>query len=294
MDTELTQPTPEARKGGLDWATLRQNPDFWTVVALIGALFFAFWPFLASLPKEWFAEDTYYAHGAIVPLCALFIVYDRWDRIKGVPVKGFWPALVLLLPVLYLAFIAQRTIMGTVLSMAFMAAVLLTVLFVAGWRWLWALAPATLYLVFGLPVWQSFIDRMTIPLQGTSSTMAYGLLKLAGMDPYRPETNLIILPNFTLEVAVACSGLKLALAVIAISVFFVLVARLRWWGNLILIGGALPLSVVINGIRVGLIGIVGNEYGAQAGIKFHDTSGYIALVLCFIVLYKVTKWLGWK
>ncbi len=55
-----------------------------------------------------------------------------------------------------------------------------------------------------------------------------------------------------------------------------------------------PLALLINGLRIALIGVVGNQWGPEAGHKFHDYSGYITLVLCFFVLFKIARGLGWK
>jgi hypothetical protein len=38
-----------------------------------------------------------------------------------------------------------------------------------------------------------------------------------------------------------------------------------------------------------MIAIVGANNGADAAMKFHDYSGYIALALCFVVLGLITK-----
>jgi exosortase len=280
---------------GIDLAGLVKNETFLTVVAVFGAILFAFWPFVSILPtKWWFADDTYYAHGAIVPLCAAFIVFDRWDRIKQTPVRAFWPALILLIPVLYLTWVASRTVMVTVLSVTLMSTMLLSVWVVAGGRWLLKLSPAILYLAFGLPLWRSVIDQLTQPLMRLSSDVAYALLKAMMMDPYREQTNIIQLPNYKLNVAEPCSGLKLTLAVVSITVFFMLIARLKLWANLTLAALAVPISIAVNGLRIALIGVVGNWQGQAAGKSFHDTSGYIALVVCFLILYGLTRKLGWK
>ena len=83
-------------------------------------------------------------------------------------------------------------------------------------------------------------------------------------------------------------------AVVAITVFFMLIAHLRWWANLTLAVLAVPISIAVNGLRVAMIGMVGNTWGQDAGQRFHDTSGYIGLVICFAILYGLTKKLGWK
>jgi len=43
-----------------------------------------------------------------------------------------------------------------------------------------------------------------------------------------------------------------------------------------------------------LIGMVGDTWGDAAGHAFHDYSGYIALVVCFVILFKIARALGWK
>ena len=145
-----------------------------------------------------------------------------------------------------------------------------------------------------MPFWDNVIDKYTHPLQKISALGAFQFFEMLGMHPYRNDITLIYLNNFVVDVGVACSGLRLVLAVAAIVTFFVLVAHLSWWRNLALYAISIPLCVVGNMIRITLIGIVGNQYGTEAGMAFHDYSGYISLVVCFLILMKTTKIMGWK
>lgn len=65
------------------------------------------------------------------------------------------------------------------------------------------------------------------------------------------------------------------------------------------------LALFINGLRIMLIGVVGEnagspmirwmyKYGDDPGMVFHDWSGYITLVVCFILLNYITKFLEGK
>ncbi len=65
------------------------------------------------------------------------------------------------------------------------------------------------------------------------------------------------------------------------------------------------LALFINGLRIMLIGVVGEnsgssmiswmyKYGDDPGMVFHDWSGYITLVICFIVLNYITKFVEGK
>lgn len=159
---------------------------------------------------------------------------------------------------------------------------------------MFALAAPVLYLSFALPVWSTFINTYTNPLQQISTQVSYQLLKLFGLTPWQGDSTTILLDNFTLDVGVPCSGLKLVLALSAFAVFFMLIAKLRLWANIAFAAFVLPLTLFINGLRIALIGVVGNAYGAEAGNQFHDYSGYITLVLCFFILFKVARLLGWK
>lgn len=283
-----------AVRAPVDWVGVLRSPATIYGALLLGCFVLVFWPLMKRFPEHWFSSDTYYAHGSLVPLCAAFIVYDRWDRIKRIPVAGSWLALIPIAGLLYVTWIATRTPRQLMFSILLILTIMCVVWLVAGLRWLWALLGPILYLAFGLPVWQSVIDRYTIPLQDMSTNAAFAMLKLGQLHPYRANDTTIMLDNFELFIGVPCSGLKLVLAVVAITVFFIMIARLSFWANLVLAATTLPLCLAVNGLRIALIGVVGNSFGATAGHQFHDYSGYIALAVCFAVLYKLTKVLGWK
>jgi exosortase len=184
--------------------------------------------------------------------------------------------------------------MHSLMSILLIGFILCSVWFVAGFKWCRQVSVPITYLLFGLPVFGPLIDRFTQPLQLKSTDMAMSILTVIRLDPIRVTADTIALNNYELNVGVPCSGLKLLLAVMAIVFFLVLIARLRWWANVILVAIVIPLSLVINGMRIAGVGIVGNAYGEAAGHAFHDYSGYISLVLCFGVLYGLTRALGWK
>ena len=145
-----------------------------------------------------------------------------------------------------------------------------------------------------MPIWTGFIDNYTNSLQLVSTKVAYFILKGVSYDVFQDNPTTLRLDNFDLNVAVPCSGLKLLVAVSAFTVFFMLIARLRWWANGAMLAIVLPLCLFINGLRISRIGIVGEEYGRTAGLQFHDYSGYITLLVCFFILFKIARWLGWK
>jgi exosortase len=279
------------------WADLRglpQHREFLAVLGGLAALLFLFWPLVKLLGGYWLDFDGYYAHGLLMPLASAFIIWSRWPKIGTIPVKGSMWALIALLPCLYVTTIATRTEMPFLLSAVFVATLLSTVWFVAGPRWLWALSGPILFLALGLPIFDRVIDSATFKLQLISTDTAEAMLKAAGLNVLRVDPTVLNLDNFDLNIAEACSGLKTTIAVSASVIFFMMITPMRWWAAAILAVIAIPLSIVVNGLRIALIGLVGNSQGAEAGMKFHDYSGYIALAVCFLVLAKLTKLLEAK
>ena len=120
------------------------------------------------------------------------------------------------------------------------------------------------------------------------------MLELSGLHPVRINTTSVYLDHFQFDVAAACSGAKLTLALFAFSVFFILLNRGRWYSAVALLALLVPFSLVINGLRIALVGMIGNAFGSQAGMLFHDYGGYAVLILCFVLLVQLTRLLGFK
>jgi exosortase len=290
------EPSPPGNPGflGVDWNAITKSPAFMPGVVMLILMGFAYSNLLFRLPDIWFAGDGYYSHGLLVPLISGYVIFKWWPKISQIEVKPFYPAIIGVGICLLLYRAALVVEVTQFMSVAFIGSLLFAIWFVAGGRWMFALAPATIYLLFMLPVWTAFVDNYTNPLQILSTEVAEFLLKITGFNPMADGSTVIYLNNFTLDVGVPCSGLKLILAVTAFTLFFVMIARLNIWGNMMMIALILPLCLFINGLRIMLIGVVGNEWGREAGMKFHDYSGYITLLVCFYLLFKAARILGWK
>lgn len=284
----------EEPQGGFDFQAIVRSPAF--VPGLLVALGFAvvFKSLWAQLLPLWLGEDGYYSHGFLVPLISGYVVYRWWPRLEKIPLRPFWPAAIPLLALLWMARVTHVTQIYSLMSITFMLMILVAAWMLLGGRWALSLVLPTFYLGFALPLWSTFIQTYTNPLQVVSTKASFKLLEIFGMKPYLGDSTTVYLPNFTLDVGVPCSGLKLVLALSAFTLFFMMIARLKVWGNIAMIAMLFPLTVFVNGLRIALIGVVGNAYGAAAGHQFHDYSGYITLLVCFFILFKFARLLGWK
>lgn len=260
---------------------------------VVVSIAFAFFSLFKVLPALYFDSEGYYSHGLFMPLAAGYVVFKHWDFLKTRPLKPSYWALLVLAPVLLVLRPSSISNMQSFLSILFVVSLLGGVWFVAGWKWMLSVSLPILYLLLGLPVWSMAINTYTNPLQLVSTKMAFGMLSAIGMDPLRDGT-VIHLNHFNLDVGVPCSGLKLIVALSAFTAFFMMIAHLKWKQNVLLAALVLPMALFFNGLRIAMIGYVGETWGDAAGHQFHDYSGYIMLVVCFVVFFKIVRWLGWK
>jgi exosortase len=293
----IEENVPAKAKERIDWGavgkTIVSSKYFLPVVILLAGITAVFWPLLSSLYGLWTGKDGYYTHGFLVPLITGYLIYRAWPTLKDTPIKPQVWAIFLIIPILWVAYAARLAEMKFVLSIGFISTLLLGILFVFGWKWLAKLTLPVMYLIFALPLWSGIVNGYTNPLQTLSTKVAYNLLKLFG-DPYLANSTDILMGNFWLNVGVPCSGLKLVIAITAFTCFFVMIGGLNIKGILAMFIAIVPLCLFINGLRIALIGIVGAQYGDQAGMTFHDYSGYLTLIVCFFILFKFARLLGWK
>lgn len=300
----IVSPPSEGAQSGFDVRELLErivgatrHPLFAPISVAIVALLVLFWPLTRSLYELW-TVNQYYSHGFLVPFLAGFIVFKRWPRMAATPVAGSsWAALGAfgLLPFLLVAYRGNQL---AILSMLFVAYSLIAIWFVAGRRWAFALSPVILFLLFGLPaVPQSYIDAATNPMQLASTKVAVQILQATGFQPtqFNDQPTVVTLNTFSFNVAVACSGLKLLIAVSAFTALFLLIGKLSKVGNFLMLAVVLPLCLLLNGMRIALVGMIGDRVNADIPVPTVDQySGYAMLAICFFVLFRFARLLGWR
>lgn len=296
MSSIAAESAPESLWQKLDRArrTMSEKGVLIPAILLTLGFFIAFQELIQQFRILWLSEDGYYSHGFIVPIISGYIIYRWWPRIRSIPVQPSWWMALPVAALLWANYIATPVRQFQIVSYVSVLTLFFSVWFLLGRRWAFALALPIFYLLFAMPVFGQAIEVYTNPLQKLSTDVAFQILQAAGYSPWLRDSTTIHLNNFVLDVGVPCSGLKLVFAVTAFTTFFVMIGGLKWWGNLIMIGLIIPLSLFVNGLRIALIGVVGQNYGSEAGHQFHDYSGYITLIVCFLILFKIARWLGWK
>jgi exosortase len=121
-----------------------------------------------------------------------------------------------------------------------------------------------------------------------STDTAVEILKLLHYK-VRQEGTIIYLSNIKVMVGTPCSGFRTLISLVAFAVYFAYMKEGPMWGRLTIVAMTAPLSWVANSVRITLIALWGQYFGQEAMMKFHDYSGYIVLLVAFVILWSFAK-----
>lgn len=254
----------------------------------------ALWPVLVNWYGAWNDKEGYYSHGFLVPPIAAFMLWTIRGKLTRTELRPSWVGLVLLIVSLPVYAVGLMMGLGAIYFLAFFLFVFGAMLALFGKQFTKTAAMPIIFLVTMIPLAAPVVDKLTFPAQLVSTTVATKLLQLVfwGTDVSQQGNQIVSsgIPGGVLVIATPCSGLRLLISLITFTWFFVYVLRTAAWKKAVLLISSLPLAVFINSLRIAMIGCVGYwTESSDAMHKFHDYSGYIGLVVCFVILFGIAK-----
>ncbi|MCC6730432.1 MAG: exosortase [Chthonomonadales bacterium] len=238
---------------------------------------------------EWTVNGSYYAHGVFIPFFVAAMIWRDRERLRRLPVQVSWWGAVPLALAVALVMYAYRADVTVTLSVSFMLFLIGATLLLAGKRITRALLFPILFLLTMIPIVPNqVISQLAFPIQLVSAKLAASLLNLMTFHATRIGTE-IRMDNYTLNVEVPCSGFKTLIGLLSFAGAFAYLTEAAPWKRWVLFLMAAPLSILVNGVRIALIGLAGELYGAPAAQTFHDWSGFIVLIIGFMVLFSTAR-----
>ncbi len=280
--------TTQALKGSLRTRELNLAGLFWLALAVLSTLPI-FWYGLSGLASAWARPE--FSHGPVIP-CLSFYMFLR--ELKEVPpaarpVTDRWPGVVVIALALVIAVMGNLVQIADIVFYALIVWVAGLVLTGVGWRRGLIFWPSVLHLVFMLPLPQFLYWKVNAALQLVSSELGVMLVQLAAVPVYL-DGNIIDLGVYKLQVAEACSGLRYLFPIMSFTYVFAVLYRGPVWHKLVLLLSAIPLAVLMNSVRIGIIGILVDRYGiAQAEGFLHAFEGWVIFLSCIAILFGMAK-----
>jgi exosortase len=233
------------------------------------------------------------SQGNLIPfvVVALFWVKRRElaESITGV----WWPALAvvaLALLIHVVGFFAQQ-------PRASMIALFLGMYGLIGLVWgrqtMWASFFPMVLFAFCMPL-GTFAENLTLPLRLMAATwtriICHGLL---GINVVQQGTSLLDPRDlkFNYDVAVACSGIRSFVALLAVTTVFAMLSLRSNWKRAAMLSLTLPLVMFCNVLRLVVVIIVTQAYGKDEGMWVHGWFGFITYMVAIGSLLVAAHWL---
>src|ERR1700732_1515102 len=259
-------------------------PKGLVIAGLVVALYA---PVLRQMVVQWW-QDPDYSHGFVVPLFVGYVLYQRRHKLQHVPLGpnnlGF-PVMLGAIVLLLAGTLGAELFVSRSSLLILLAGMLL---FFAGCERLRAGAFPLVFLALMIPLPALIYNQVTFPLQLLASRLASNSLELLGIPVLR-EGNVLVLPNYSLEVVEACRGIRSLMSLIALAVAYGYLAERRLWARYILVTFMLPIAVAGNALRVVGAGVVTYYWGPQwAEGFFHFFQGwliFVSAVACMLLVH---------
>jgi exosortase len=260
-----------------------------TIVGLLVMVVCLLWlyaPLAVILLRVW-TDDPNYSHGFLVPVASLYFASRCWRRGARVveqQVSSREVSQGMLLAVAGITLHFCGLFMNALLldTFSLVCVIWASLLILGGRSALSEYAFAVAFLLFMAPVPDPLYQVVANALQQTVSTIAATLLGLMGVPVYR-EGYLIHLPNYSMEVAQACSGLRQLTGFLALGTATAFLHPFPGWLRMCFMLASVPISIFVNCCRVtftALVAMYGDPNWSEG--VFHTMEGMVLLALGLI------------
>lgn len=261
---------------------------------LLGLWLVSFIPVYPSLVWTWLNHSDN-SHGILVPLVSLYFVWQKRENFKSIKISNSNWGVVILVVSMGLYLLSYAGAVGVVSRAMIVSSLIGLVMFTLGKEFFSLLAFPLLYLFFMVPVPDSILGLVSLPLQLFATKVSTFIIQIFSIPAYR-EGNMLYFANTQLEVAEACSGIRSIMSFGMLSFIFAYMMDKIWWKRIVLVLSTIPLALFANIVRVTGTGILAHFYGSKVALGFlHEFSGlaifafgFVLLLLEFMLLNRVS------
>src|SRR5580698_5071583 len=259
------------------------TPFSWAAIGWVSLLLAACYaPILVALVRQW-NDDPDMGHGFFVPVIAAAIAWHKRDQIAGKLPKPNWWGLAIMVWAGFQLYIAT---LGAELFLArtsFVFSIIGAVLLLGGTQYLKIFGFPLFLLFFMVPIPAVIYNQLTFPLQMFASRVAEKTIDLLQIPVIR-EGNVLILPQQTLNVVEACSGICSLLTLTFLSLVYGYFFEKGGWVRIVLFFSTIPIAIVANAGRVAFTGVISQFKPELAEGWFHEAQGWVIFMIGLTIL----------
>jgi len=228
-----------------------------------------------------------WSHSYFIPIISGYLLWQRRAELAVAKYEPFWPGVLPLLvgipayALFQISGLSNHMAQGWALLLCIFGIVLLT----CGPRVSRLSFLPIAFLIFGITISERVMIIITFQLQLIASKGAWALLNIIGVSTEVFGNALKVTDSqggiHDLNVAEACSGMRMVIAFAALGTAVALAAAKLWWQRIALILLALPVAILMNVLRVGVLGVATLYDQNLVGGQAHMLIGTLLLLPAF-------------
>lgn len=262
----------------------KESIAFWAGLSVVAALMgFVFYDGLEWMVTMWNRKEEY-SHGFLIPAITLFLIWQRKDRLERIPFDGSWAGFAMVLFGVAIFILGELSTLYIIVQYSFIVALIGLVFAVAGPRGMREIWIPLAFLIFMIPLPPFIYQELSAQLQLLSSELGVAFIRLFNISVYL-EGNVIDLGSYKLQVVEACSGLRYLFPLASLAFISAYFFKAAFWKRFLIFISSIPITILMNSFRIGVIGILVEYWGIEAAEGFlHDFEGWVIFLACTAIL----------
>jgi exosortase len=268
----------------------RIDKKFWILFALIIIVYF---PVLYDLILDWYI-DSNYSHGFLILPIALWLIWRKRKELAETPINRNSLGLIFIIGSLFLLIAGTAGAEYFTTRVSFVFLLFSISLYMFGWQLSRKIWFAFFFMLFMIPIPYVIYYSVTFPMQLFASKVSTAILGVIGL-PLLRQGNIIHIPNYSLEVAEACSGIRSLFSLLALGALFAYFTQPNKIKALILFLSTIPIAIAGNVFRISMTALAAHVISPKfAEGTLHEISGLLVFMFSLVLLVIVGAILKWK
>ncbi|MGE3180495.1 MAG: exosortase/archaeosortase family protein [Phycisphaerae bacterium] len=262
-----------------------RRSDLLVGLAALGMAIWCYWGTLLLLWREW-SNDPNYSVGRLIPLMVLYVLVQERSTFARLRPRTNWLGLVVVVAALFLRYEMMRSLYESLERYSFILLLAGIVLLLCGFQILWKAKWMLVFLALMIPLPGRVHNAIAGPMQDWATGGTVFLLEIFGIAVERNGSVLQLNGVQDVNVAEACSGLRMLTAFVAVAALFAFLVSRPVWQRALLVISSIPIAIICNLIRLAITAFLFLKFETSlAESFFHDFAGWTMMPMAIGFLF---------
>ncbi|MCG7871762.1 MAG: VPLPA-CTERM-specific exosortase XrtD [Candidatus Thiodiazotropha lotti] len=244
---------------------------------------YGFWDGITDMVHLW-ARKEEYGYAYFIPFITAYLIWQRRNTLTLIEFNSSWIGVAIIVSGGLLFFVGTIATTFTLVQYALILTIIGFVYAYLGTQAIKTILGPLLLLFFIIPLPPFIYNSLSGELQLISSKLGVYVIRMFGISVYL-EGNVIDLGNYKLQVVEACNGLRYLFPLATLAFLAAYLYRVELWKRVVVFLSSIPITVLMNSFRIGVIGILVDNWGQEHADGFlHYFEGWVVFMSCLLIL----------